>query len=174
MLLFTHRYVVHHRKKSNPIGVAIRRCPQLLVLQRAAHEDAYPHMYELPGGNWEKENSTILHTVAREALEETVSISPRWLLNSWALSTRRSAVPLSSSTSLLRLKMPVVKPLLFSAQRSISLGRGCRQFGRRTDERQYGRRCRRSICRHTGELTARDYASMLNVVTVEAINVALL
>ncbi|THU77669.1 hypothetical protein K435DRAFT_628925, partial [Dendrothele bispora CBS 962.96] len=43
----------------------------LLLLQRAANEDAYPNMYELPGGNWEKIDETILHTVAREALEET-------------------------------------------------------------------------------------------------------
>ncbi|THU83540.1 hypothetical protein K435DRAFT_689390 [Dendrothele bispora CBS 962.96] len=46
---------------------------KLLFLQRAANEDAYPNVYELPGGNWEKSDETILHTVAREALEETGS-----------------------------------------------------------------------------------------------------
>ncbi|KAJ7272971.1 hypothetical protein C8J57DRAFT_1434915 [Mycena rebaudengoi] len=45
-----------HTGKRVTVGVAI---------------EAYPNMYELPGGNWEAADSTILHTVAREALEET-------------------------------------------------------------------------------------------------------
>lgn len=44
---------------------------KLLLLQRAADEDAYPNMYELPGGHAEEEDATILDTVARELLEET-------------------------------------------------------------------------------------------------------
>ncbi|THU86809.1 NUDIX-domain-containing protein [Dendrothele bispora CBS 962.96] len=54
---------------SSPTGSLQK--PKLLLLQRAANEDAYPNMYELPGGNWEKNDETILHTVAREAFEET-------------------------------------------------------------------------------------------------------
>ncbi|KAF8915040.1 hypothetical protein CPB85DRAFT_1295448 [Mucidula mucida] len=41
-------------------------------LTRAAEEDILPNMYEFPGGNIEAvTDSTIFHTVAREALEET-------------------------------------------------------------------------------------------------------
>jgi 8-oxo-dGTP pyrophosphatase MutT (NUDIX family) len=65
-----------HTGKRVTVGVAIvadteASVKKLLILQRAADEEAYPNMYELPGGNWEAADSTILHTVAREALEET-------------------------------------------------------------------------------------------------------
>ncbi|KAJ7067879.1 NUDIX hydrolase domain-like protein [Mycena amicta] len=65
-----------HPGKRVTVGVAVIAknvlgVDQLLLLQRAADEEAYPNMYELPGGNWEEIDTTILHTVAREALEET-------------------------------------------------------------------------------------------------------
>ncbi|THU76749.1 hypothetical protein K435DRAFT_628141, partial [Dendrothele bispora CBS 962.96] len=47
--------------------------PKLLFLQRAANDNTYPNVYGLSGGNWEKTDETILHTVARETLEETGS-----------------------------------------------------------------------------------------------------
>ena len=59
------------------VGVAIVSQPppglpkKVLLLQRAAEEDVLPNMYELPGGNWEETDGTILDTVAREAKEET-------------------------------------------------------------------------------------------------------
>lgn len=59
------------------VGVAIVSQPapkfsaKILLLQRAADEDTLPNMYELPGGNWEEIDSTILDTVAHEAKEET-------------------------------------------------------------------------------------------------------
>lgn len=59
------------------VGVAIISQPPLglsqkvLLLQRAAEEDVLPNMYELPGGNWEETDDTILDTVAREVKEET-------------------------------------------------------------------------------------------------------
>ena len=59
------------------VGVAIDSQPppglpkKVHLLQRAAEEDILPNMYELPGGNWEETDDTILDTVAREAKEET-------------------------------------------------------------------------------------------------------
>jgi len=44
---------------------------KILLLQRAADEAVLPNMYELPGGNWEENDATILDTVSREAKEET-------------------------------------------------------------------------------------------------------
>lgn len=44
---------------------------KLLLLQRAAEEEVLPNMYELPGGNCEATDATILDTVQREAFEET-------------------------------------------------------------------------------------------------------
>ena len=44
---------------------------KLLLLQRAETEDVYPLMYELPGGNTEPDDTTLLSTVVREAEEET-------------------------------------------------------------------------------------------------------
>lgn len=50
---------------------------KLLLLQRAASEDAYPDVYEIPGGHAEDGDSTILDTVARETQEETGLIVKR-------------------------------------------------------------------------------------------------
>lgn len=44
---------------------------KLLLLQRSATEDVLPNMYELPGGNVDDSDATVLDTVQREALEET-------------------------------------------------------------------------------------------------------
>ncbi|KAF8347739.1 NUDIX hydrolase domain-like protein [Amanita rubescens] len=44
---------------------------QILVVQRAAHEKVYPGFYELPGGNVEDSDKTILDAAVREAAEET-------------------------------------------------------------------------------------------------------
>jgi 8-oxo-dGTP pyrophosphatase MutT (NUDIX family) len=44
---------------------------QLLVVQRAATEDQFPNMFELPGGHVEASDKSILCTVVRETLEET-------------------------------------------------------------------------------------------------------
>lgn len=44
---------------------------KLLVLQRAASEDTFPNMFEIPGGHAEDIDDTILSTVVRETLEET-------------------------------------------------------------------------------------------------------
>lgn len=59
------------------VGVAVaatigsKGSKKLLLLQRAANEDACPNMYELPGGNTEEEDKTIHDTVVRELSEET-------------------------------------------------------------------------------------------------------
>ncbi|KAJ6526564.1 NUDIX hydrolase domain-like protein [Mycena vulgaris] len=58
-----------HKGKRVTVGIAIvtetkSKLKKLLLL-------AYPNMYELPGGNWEAVDTTVLHTVAREAVEET-------------------------------------------------------------------------------------------------------
>jgi 8-oxo-dGTP pyrophosphatase MutT (NUDIX family) len=44
---------------------------RLLLVKRAAHEVAFPNAWELPGGHVEDTDETVLHAVAREALEET-------------------------------------------------------------------------------------------------------
>lgn len=54
------------------VGIAILSNHKLLLLQRSAHEDAYPNLYELPGGHVElNQDETIFHTIVREAMEET-------------------------------------------------------------------------------------------------------
>ncbi|KAK7044966.1 NUDIX-domain-containing protein [Favolaschia claudopus] len=57
------------------IGVAIMRrattTPQVLVVQRAAHETLFPDLYELPGGKCESTDTHLLETVSRETFEET-------------------------------------------------------------------------------------------------------
>lgn len=59
------------------VGVAIVRRdqpsghPQVLLIQRAAHEQLYPDMYELPGGKCEEVDNTLLDTAVRETFEET-------------------------------------------------------------------------------------------------------
>lgn len=53
---------------STETGVSIRK---ILLLQRSASEEAYPLMYEIPGGHCEDEDSTIFAAVARETREET-------------------------------------------------------------------------------------------------------
>lgn len=70
-----------HPDKRLVVGVAIFSTSQgnsedtptrrLLLLQRAATEDVYPLMYEIPGGGAEPEDKTILDTVVREVKEET-------------------------------------------------------------------------------------------------------
>ncbi|KAL8956130.1 MAG: hypothetical protein Q9183_006404 [Haloplaca sp. 2 TL-2023] len=43
----------------------------LLLLRRAAHDTAYPTKWEVPGGQADKADPTILHSLAREVFEET-------------------------------------------------------------------------------------------------------
>ncbi|KIJ27077.1 hypothetical protein M422DRAFT_37945 [Sphaerobolus stellatus SS14] len=50
---------------------------KLLILQRSATEDAYPFMYEIPGGHVEEEDNSLFATVRRETLEETGLIVKR-------------------------------------------------------------------------------------------------
>ncbi|KAL9099263.1 MAG: hypothetical protein Q9163_005216 [Psora crenata] len=45
--------------------------PEILHLKRAAHEDAYPNIWEIPGGKVEDSDPTILDAVKREVIEET-------------------------------------------------------------------------------------------------------
>ena len=45
--------------------------PRLLLIQRAATERSFPNLWEIPGGSCEFSDPTILHSVAREVLEET-------------------------------------------------------------------------------------------------------
>ncbi|KIJ51851.1 hypothetical protein M422DRAFT_43696 [Sphaerobolus stellatus SS14] len=58
------------------VGVAIKR--KLLILQRSAIEDAYPFMYEIPGGHVEEEDNSLFATVRRETLEET-GLIVKWI-----------------------------------------------------------------------------------------------
>ena len=44
---------------------------RLLILQRAAHERAFPNLWEIPGGSSDADDPTILHSLAREIFEET-------------------------------------------------------------------------------------------------------
>lgn len=43
----------------------------ILLLKRAAHEDVYPNIWEIPGGKVEDSDPTILDAVKREVVEET-------------------------------------------------------------------------------------------------------
>ncbi|KAL8767667.1 MAG: hypothetical protein Q9209_005926 [Squamulea sp. 1 TL-2023] len=45
--------------------------PKILLLKRAAHEEYYPNVFEIPGGKFEESDPTILSAVKREVLEET-------------------------------------------------------------------------------------------------------
>ncbi|KAJ6482179.1 NUDIX hydrolase domain-like protein [Mycena vitilis] len=68
-----------YKGKRLVVGVAIvSKSNKLLLVQRAADEDAFPNMYELPGGHCEPDklgdqppDETILDTVIRETFEET-------------------------------------------------------------------------------------------------------
>lgn len=44
---------------------------RLLLIQRAASEQALPNLWEIPGGSSEFDDPTVLHSVAREVFEET-------------------------------------------------------------------------------------------------------
>jgi len=44
---------------------------KVLLLKRAAHENHYPNIFEIPGGNVEDTDATIRDAVIREVLEET-------------------------------------------------------------------------------------------------------
>ncbi|KAG8913102.1 hypothetical protein FRC01_004735 [Tulasnella sp. 417] len=60
------------RGKRLVVGVAVfNASSQLLLLQRSANEDAYPLMYEIPGGHVEDDDESITHTIGRELKEET-------------------------------------------------------------------------------------------------------
>ena len=50
--------------------------PQLVLTQRAAHLNDHAGEVALPGGMWEAEDSSLLHTALRESHEE-VSLSPQ-------------------------------------------------------------------------------------------------
>ncbi|KAL8911914.1 MAG: hypothetical protein Q9171_002998 [Xanthocarpia ochracea] len=43
---------------------------KILLLKRAAHEDSYPNVFEIPGGKVEESDPTILDAVKREVFEE--------------------------------------------------------------------------------------------------------
>lgn len=45
--------------------------PEILLLKRAAHETAYPNIWEIPGGKVEDSDPTILDAIKREVSEET-------------------------------------------------------------------------------------------------------
>ncbi|KAJ7603990.1 NUDIX hydrolase domain-like protein [Mycena polygramma] len=61
-----------HEGRRVVVGVAIvSKSNKLLLVQRAAVEDEFPNMYELPGGNRNPEDNTISHIVVRETSEET-------------------------------------------------------------------------------------------------------
>ncbi|KAL8686849.1 MAG: hypothetical protein Q9218_006817 [Villophora microphyllina] len=45
--------------------------PRLLMIQRAAQDDHFPSLWEVPGGTTEDTDPTILHSLAREVYEET-------------------------------------------------------------------------------------------------------
>lgn len=45
--------------------------PRLLLLQRSATDVAFPGLWEVPGGSADDDDPTILHSLAREAFEET-------------------------------------------------------------------------------------------------------
>lgn len=44
---------------------------KILLLKRAAHESAYPNVFEIPGGNVEDTDANLLSTLKREVEEET-------------------------------------------------------------------------------------------------------
>jgi 8-oxo-dGTP pyrophosphatase MutT (NUDIX family) len=77
------------------VGVAIvtDQPRKLLLLQRSADEETLPNMYELPGGNCDPEDATVLETVAREAREETGLIISEVLgeFEDFEYSTKRGA-----------------------------------------------------------------------------------
>ena len=62
-----------------PLSFLFAPCPgpssisewRLLLVQRAASEPAFPHLWEVPGGQSDDADPTILHSVARETFEET-------------------------------------------------------------------------------------------------------
>ena len=53
------------------VGVLIFSSDRILLLQRAATERFYPNIWELPSGNVEIEDVTLLDAAARECFEET-------------------------------------------------------------------------------------------------------
>lgn len=57
------------------IGVAVFHPsladPAILIVQRAAHEEFLPNVWELPGGHVEATDATIIDAVVRETFEET-------------------------------------------------------------------------------------------------------
>ena len=70
-------YVLPWADRRIVVGVAIFSSfpesprKKLLLLRRAASEDAFPNMFEIPGGHAEDVDETLLSTVVRETLEET-------------------------------------------------------------------------------------------------------
>ncbi|KIO32852.1 hypothetical protein M407DRAFT_96428 [Tulasnella calospora MUT 4182] len=54
------------------VGVAVfNTSSRLLLLQRSASEDAYPLMFEIPGGHVEDDDESITQAIGRELKEET-------------------------------------------------------------------------------------------------------
>ena len=43
----------------------------ILLLKRAAHEDLYPNVFEIPGGHMGDHDETVLDALKREVMEET-------------------------------------------------------------------------------------------------------
>ncbi|CAF9936715.1 hypothetical protein IMSHALPRED_010872 [Imshaugia aleurites] len=52
-------------------SISVNPGPHLLLVQRAASEYSFPNLWEVPGGSCEASDPTILHSLAREAFEET-------------------------------------------------------------------------------------------------------
>ena len=53
------------------VGVVILQKDKVLLLQRSAAERHFPNIWELPSGNVENDDATLLDAAARECLEET-------------------------------------------------------------------------------------------------------
>ncbi|KAJ6609250.1 NUDIX hydrolase domain-like protein [Mycena sp. CBHHK59/15] len=96
-------------RKRITVGVAIvsRDQPRkLLLLRRSADEETLPNMYELPGGNCDPEDGTVLDAVARETREETGLVVAEILREfaEFEYSTKRG--PAMQLNFLVRVQMP--------------------------------------------------------------------
>jgi 8-oxo-dGTP pyrophosphatase MutT (NUDIX family) len=53
------------------IGAIVFKGNRILLLNRAAHEIHFPNVFELPSGNVDETDPTLVHALAREVEEET-------------------------------------------------------------------------------------------------------